>query len=147
MSPDEQPLVPELQRVLDLFGDLGREETMQALVDYANRFPELPERFAAAAADDANRVHECMTPVALFSEVEGGRIWYYADVPRSAPTIRAVLTILTSALNGQTLDTVLSVPAGFVSDLMHRVGLSTRERGLHAILARMKRQAAEARAA
>ena len=147
MSSDEQPLVPELQRVLDLFGDLGREETMQALVDYANRFPELPERFAARAADDANRVHECMTPVALFSEVEGGRIWYYADVPRSAPTIRAVLTILTSALNGQPLETVLSVPAAFVSDLMHRVGLSTRERGLHAILARMKRQAAEARAA
>ena len=138
---------PELDRVLDVFSRLGREQTMQALVDYANRFPELPDRFAALASSEAYKVHECMTPVALFSEIEDGGIRFYADVPRNAPTIRALLTILMQALNGRPPEDVLAIPSDFVSRLMRNVGLSTRERGLQAILARMKRHAREALAA
>jgi cysteine desulfuration protein SufE len=141
------PLPPELERVLDLFSRLGREQTMQALVDYANRFPELPDRFAALAAGEEHKVHECMTPVALFSEVDDGAIRFFADVPRNAPTIRALLSILMSALNGRPPEDVLAIPPDFVSRLMRNVGLSTRERGLQAILARMKRHAREALAA
>jgi len=120
---------------------------MQALVEYANGFPELPERFAALAAGEEHKVHECMTPVALFSEVENGRIRFYADVPRNAPTIRALLSILMKGLNGHPVEDVLAIPPDFVSRLMRNVGLSTRERGLQAILARMKRHAREALAA
>jgi cysteine desulfuration protein SufE len=137
----------ELDRVLDTFSRLGREQTMRALVEYANGFPELPERFAALAAGEEHKVHECMTPVALFSEVENGRIRFYADVPRNAPTIRALLSILMKGLNGHPVEDVLAIPPDFVSRLMRNVGLSTRERGLQAILARMKRHAREALAA
>lgn len=140
----EGALPPELERVLDLFSRLGREQTMQALVDYANRFPELPERFAALAASEEHKVHECMTPVALFSEVDDGAIRFYADVPRNAPTIRALLSILMAGLNGRPPGDVLSIPSDFVTRLMRNVGLSTRERGLQAILARMKRHARDA---
>lgn len=140
-------LTPELERVLDTFSRLGREQTMQALVEYANRFPELPERFAMLAASEEHKVHECMTPVALFSEMDNGRIRFYADVPRNAPTIRALLAILMSGLNDHPAEDVLAIPADFVSRLMRNVGLSTRERGLQAILARMKRHAREALAA
>lgn len=146
-SAAEHELPAALARVLDVFGTLGRDQTMQVLVEYAGRFPELPERYAGLAEDERYKVHECMTPVALFSQVEDGRIWFYADVPRSAPTIRALLAIFTEALNGQPPQTVLAIPADFVSRLMRKVGLSTRERGLNAMLARMKRHAAEALAA
>ena len=145
MTPGEAPA--ELERLLDRFAALGREPTMQLLVEYANRFPELPSRYAALAEDERYKVHECMTPVSLFSEIEDGRIWFYADVPRSAPTVRALLTIFTQALNGKPPEAVLAIPPDFVSRLMQKVGLSTRERGLHAIVARMKRHAAEALAA
>lgn len=146
-SAAEQPLPSGLARVLDLFGTLGREQTMQALVDYAGRFPELPQHYQGLADDERYRVHECMTPVALFSEVREGRIYFYADVPRSAPTIRALLAIFTEAVNGQAPEAVLAIPSDFVSRLMRNVGLSTRERGLNAMIARMKRHAAEAVAA
>ena len=147
-APDaEGALPPELERVLDLFSRLGREQTMQALVDYANRFPELPDRFAALAASEEHKVHECMTPVALFSEVDAGAIRFYADVPQNAPTIRALLSILMAGLNGRPPGDVLSIPSDFVTRLMRNVGLSTRERGLQAILARMKRHARDALAA
>lgn len=143
----EDALPPELERVLEAFSRLGRDQTMQALVDYANRFPELPDRFAALAAGEEHKVHECMTPVALFSEVDDGRIRFYADVPRNAPTIRALLAILMSGLNDRAPEDVLAIPSDFVSRLMRNVGLSTRERGLQAILARMKHHAREALAA
>lgn len=148
MSADEHAttLPPGLARVLDTFATMGREQTMQALVDYAKRFPELPERFAALADDDRYAVHECMTPVSLFSEVEDGRISFWADVPESAPTIRALLTIFMRALNGEAPETVLAIPPDFVHQLMGKVGLSTRERGLNAIVARMKAHAREAAA-
>lgn len=137
----------ELERLLDTFATLGREQTMQLLVEYADRFPKLPERYAEMAADDIYRVHECMTPVSLFSEIRDGGIWFYADVPRSAPTVRALLAIFTQALNGKPPETVLAIPSDFVARLMQKVGLSTRERGLNAMIARMKRHAAEALAA
>ena len=87
------------------------------------------------------------TPVSLFSEVREGRIYFFADVPKSAPTIRALLAIFTQALNGEPPETVLAIPSDYVSRLMRKVGLMTRERGLNAMLARMKRHAAEALAA
>lgn len=148
MSTDEHGLPPELERVLDRFALFGREQTMQALVDYAKRFPPLPERFAGLADDEEYKVHECMTPVALFSEVDdAGNLRFWADVPESAPTIRALIAIFTEALNGKPPETVLAIPPDFVSTLMRKVGLSTRERGLNAMVARMKRHAREALAA
>lgn len=147
-APDPPATVPpELQRLLDRFALFSREQTMQLLVEFANQFPELPERFAALAGSEEHIVHECMTPVALFSEVRDGGIWYYADVPKSAPTIRAILAIFMQALNGKAPEQVLAIPSTFVSELMRKVGLMTRERGLHAMLLRMKRHAAEALAA
>lgn len=137
---------PKLARVLDLFATMGREQTMQALVDYARRFPELPERYREMADDEAHKVHECMTPVSLFSETRDGGIWFYADVPESAPTIRALIAIFTDALNGLAPETVVSIPPDFVHQLMGKIGLSTRERGLNAIVARMKAHAREAAA-
>ncbi|MDX1661759.1 MAG: SufE family protein [Gemmatimonadota bacterium] len=151
MSTTEQlgpshDLPPGLARVLDTFAMMGRDQTMQALVDYARRFPELPERYREVADDEVHKVHECMTPVSLFSETRDGRIFFYADVPSSAPTIRALIAIFTDALNGQPPETVLAIPSDFVHQLMSKVGLSTRERGLNAMVARMKSHAREAAA-
>ena len=147
MTGTPPTLPPDLQRLLDRFSLFTREQTMQALVEFANSFPELPERFAELAGSEEHLVHECMTPVALFSEVRDGEIWFYADVPRSAPTIRAILAIFMQALNGKPPEQVLTIPSSFVSERMRKVGLVTRERGLHAMLLRMKRHAAEALAA
>ncbi|MGH7571681.1 MAG: SufE family protein [Gemmatimonadota bacterium] len=138
---------PRLERLLDRFEALSRDQTMAVLVEFAGQFAELPPKFAELARDERYVVHECMTPVSLFSEVQNGRIYFFADVPKSAPTIRALLAIFTQALNGEPPETVLAIPPDYVSRLMRKVGLMTRERGLNAMVARMKRHAAEAIAA
>ena len=136
-----------LDRLLDRFEKLGRDQTMALLVEFADQFPELPPRFAGLARDDRYKIHECMTPVSLFSELRDGRIYFFAEVPREAPTVRALITIFTQALNGEPPETVLAIPSDYVSRLMKKVGLMTRERGLNAMVARMKRHAVEALAA
>jgi cysteine desulfuration protein SufE len=139
----ETGVPPGIEKILRRFATLTPDLTRQALVQYANKLPPLPERFQGL--DPAQyRVTECQTPVAIFPEVVDGRMHFYADVPQGAPTIRALLALLFDALNGQPPETTLAIPADFVPQVMGKIGLATREAGLSAMVARLKRAAREA---
>lgn len=141
----ETGVPPGIEKILRRFATLTPDLTRQALVQYANKLPPLPERFQGL--DPAQyRVTECQTPVAIFPEVVDGRMHFYADVPQGAPTIRALLAMLFDALNGQPPETTLAIPADFVPQVMGKIGLATREAGLSAMVARLKRAAREAAA-
>jgi cysteine desulfuration protein SufE len=136
---------PGIEKILRRFATLSPDLTRQALVQYANRLPPLPERFRGL--DPAQyRVHECQTPVAIFPEVVEGRMRYHADVPQSAPTIRALLAMIFDALNDQPPEAVLAIPPDFVRQVMGKIGLETREVGLNAMVERLKRAARAAQA-
>src|SRR3954471_3795596 len=135
---------PSIDRVLKLFRSMGREEKMQALVQYSKKLKPLPERFK-----DIDRgtftVPECQTRVDIIPELRDGRMYFYADLNvRESPTIAAVLAILFSAVNGQPPSTTLAIPNDFVRTLMESIGLGAREPGLNAMIARLKRYAREA---
>ncbi|CAN5645300.1 SufE family protein [soil metagenome] len=132
-----------IQKILRRFATLSPDLTRQALVQYANRLPPLPERFATLDRADF-AVHECQTPVAIYPEVVDGLMYYHADVPQGAPTIRALLAMIFEAVNGQPPRTVLSIPQDFVRQVMDRIGLGTREVGLNAMVERLKRAARDA---
>jgi cysteine desulfuration protein SufE len=131
---------PGIQKILRRFATLTPDLTRQALVQYANRLPPLPERFQKLDREQY-AVHECQTPVAIYPEVVEGRMYYYADVPQSAPTIRALLAMIFEAVNGQTPEAVLGIPQDFVRQVMVHLGLGTREVGLNAMIERLKRAA------
>jgi cysteine desulfuration protein SufE len=133
--------VPEgIQKILRRFATLTPDMTRQALVQYANRLPPLPERFQTLDREQY-RVHECQTPVAIYPEVVDGRMQFHADVPQGAPTIRALLAMIFEAVNGQTPEAVLAIPDDFVRQVMDKLGLGTREVGLNAMVDRLKRAA------
>jgi cysteine desulfuration protein SufE len=133
--------VPEgIQKILRRFATLTPDMTRQALVQYANRLPPLPERFQTLDREQY-RVHECQTPVAIYPEVVDGRMQFHADVPQGAPTIRALLAMIFEAVNGQTPEAVLAIPEDFVRQVMDKLGLGTREVGLNAMVDRLKRAA------
>lgn len=137
-------LPPRIAAVLDRFRALGREDKMAALVSYARKLEPLPERFAAIA-DEAYNVPECQTPVRLFPEVSDGKLHFYVDInTRQSPTVAAFLSILLSAINDQPPETTLAIPDDFVRTMMAGIGLGTREVGLEAMVARLKRHAREA---
>jgi cysteine desulfuration protein SufE len=142
-----QPLPPSIARVLDRFRRMSREEKMQALVQYSRRLEPLPERFRALDRA-AFTVPECQTRVDLFPELRDGKMYFYADLdPRASPTIAAFLGLVFGAVNGEPPSTTLAIPADFVGTMMDGLGLATREVGLNAMVARLKRHAREAAAA
>ncbi|MEO8194790.1 MAG: SufE family protein [Gemmatimonadales bacterium] len=137
---------PSIDRVLRLFRMMGREEKMQSLVQYSKKLDPLPQRFR-----DVDRakftVPECMTRVDIIPELVDGKMYFHADLNvRQSPTIAAVLAIVFAAVNGQPPSTTLAIPPDFVRTLMESIGLGAREVGLNALLARLRRHAAEAAA-
>jgi cysteine desulfuration protein SufE len=143
-DPTQSAIPPSIERILSRFRVLGREEKMQALVQYAKRLEPVPERFLALDRSEFT-VPECQTRVDLFPEYRDGRLRFYADVnTRQSPTIAAFLSILFSAVNDQPPETTLAIPDDFVATIMDSLGLGTREVGLNAMLARVKRHALDA---
>ncbi len=137
----DAPLPPSIERVLQRFRAMGREEKMQALLSYARRLEPLPGRLAALDRAPFN-VPECQTRVDIFPESRDGRIHFYADInARQSPTVAASLGILFSAVNDHPPAVMLAIPADFVSTVMSSIGLHTREVGLNAMVERLKRHA------
>ena len=145
-APAASSIPPSIDRVLKLFRSMGREEKMQALVQYSKKLEPLPERFKDLDRG-AFTVPECMTRVDIIPEVRDGKIHFYADLNvRESPTIAAVLAIVFAAVNDQPPSTTLGIPADFVRILMESIGLGAREPGLNAMITRLKRHAREAEA-
>jgi cysteine desulfuration protein SufE len=145
-AQETSSIPPSIDRVLKLFRSMGREEKMQALVQYSRKLEPLPERFK-----DLDRgsftIPECMTRVDIIPEVRDGKIYFYADLNvRESPTIAAVLAIIFAAVNGQPASTTLGIPQDFVRTLMESIGLGAREPGLNAMVTRLKRYARDAEA-
>ena len=145
-APVAPSIPPSIERVLRLFRSMGREEKMQALVQYSKKLEPLPERFRDLDRG-AFTVPECMTRVAIIPEFRDGKIHFYADLNlRESPTIAAVLAIIFAAVNGQPPSTTLGIPQDFVRTLMESIGLGAREPGLNAMITRLKRYARDAQA-
>jgi cysteine desulfuration protein SufE len=135
---------PAITKILDRFRTMAREEKMQALVSYAKKLEPLPERLAALDRA-AFTVPECQTRVDVFPELHDGLLHFYADVNvRQSPTIAAFLSITFTAINDQPPAVTLAIPPDFVSTMMAGLGLSARESGLNAMVARLQRHARDA---
>lgn len=123
---------------------MGREEKMQALVQYSKKLEPLPERYQNVDHSLFN-IPECQTRVDIIPEFVDGRMHFYADLNiRQSPTIAAVLAIIFAAVNDQPPSTTLAIPPDFVRTLMESIGLGAREAGLNAMITRLKRYASQA---
>jgi cysteine desulfuration protein SufE len=139
-----------LEKVAEIvaeFADLDGREKLELLVDYANGLPPLPAAYEARKAAEDRRVHECQTPVFLWTEVEQGMARVVAEVAPEAPTVKGFVAILAAAVNGLPATEAAAIP----EDLLEQLGLADvlgilRSRGLRSITARIKRGLAEAAA-
>ena len=141
-------LHPRLQEIVDDFHEVPDRDRLQLLLEFSRDLPALPERYAAHR-DRMEPVPECQTPLFLAVEVEPDEaVHLFFDAPAEAPTTRGFAAILHAGLDGLDADEVLATPAEFSS----RLGLADlvsplRLRGMAAMLARIKRQVRDQRAA
>ena len=143
MTSASAPLPARLQEVVDDFAFVPAELRIEVLVEYSDKVPPLPARFA----DDHGQmeeVTECQTPFFLATDVDDdGRVSLWFDCPPEAPTTRGFAGILATGLDGATVTEVLGVPDDFYEQMGLGEAISPlRLRGLDAVLRRLKRQLA-----
>jgi len=137
------PLPPRLQRIVDRFQRAPRELRVQALLQFANKVPPLPEELCHGAG--LEQVHECQTPFFLATRIDGdGAVHLFFDAPAESPTVRGFAGILREGLEGLPWREVMAVPPDFYTKMgLDAVVSPLRLRGMGAILARLKRQVEE----
>lgn len=121
---------------------------LSMLLDFAKKLPPLPPELEAEKDLDARRVHECMTPVHLWVLPDAdkpGAVRLHIAVAPEAPTVQGILSIIVHAYDHSTPAHIATIPP----DLLSRLGLDScirmnRAVGLNAIIARIKREAAQA---
>lgn len=133
-----------LDTIVGEFADLDAREKLELLVDYARGLPPLPAEYEARKATEDRRVHECQTPVFLWTESDAGQARLVADVAPEAPTVKGFVAILAEAVAGRPVAEAAALP----DDILERMGLAEvlgilRARGLRAMIARVKRGFAE----
>ncbi len=131
-----------LEKSLTRFRTLSREMRLQLLLNYAKKFPDLPEELSEARDRGLNRVEECQTPLFLWVGQEDGKVRIHADAPREAPTVRGFMGFLMEQLNGRTPEEVEELPM----DLLERMGLgevlgTMRTNGLSHVIVRIRAEA------
>ena len=127
-----------LREIIDDFQLSEGREKLELLLQFSEQMAPLPERLRNDK-HDREQVHECMTPVFIFSDLKDGRLIFHLDIPKSAPTVRGFASILVQGLEGATPEEVLSVPADFYINMgLDKVLTHQRLNGISAILAHMK---------
>lgn len=138
------PELPEsLQTIVDDFNGVAPQQRLELLLEFADELPEVPTE-AGLTPDMLESVPECQSPVAVRAVLHAGIATIYVMAPPSAPTTRGFGSILAHGLSGLTAQQVLDVDDGFPDRLGLRDVVSMlRLNGMHAMLARIKRQIAE----
>lgn len=132
-------LPPRLQQIVDVMRASPKEFRTEALLDYSNRVPPLPD---GMSVDQLEQVHECQTPFFVATEVDSeGGVHLYFQAPAESPTVRGFAGMLHAGLEGEKVDVVLGIPDDFYYGMgLEEVVSPLRLRGMGAIMARMKRQ-------
>ena len=140
---EQDHLPPQLAEIIEDFEWAQGREKLEMLLDYSERMPPLPD-WLADEHESMDQVQECMTPVYVAAETEDGHMNFYFDVPPESPTVRGYAAILAEGLRGATPQQVLETPADFYQRMgLDKVLTHQRLNGISAILAHMKRLAAE----
>lgn len=131
---------PPLRAIIEDFRSMEPRERLESLLDFALSMPELPG-FLHDARDQMEQVHECQTPIFVFTDIVDAGVHVYIDVPKESPTVRGYAAIVQEGLEMASPDTVLHTP----DDIHYLLGLQEaispqRIRGLHVLMAYLKRQ-------
>lgn len=138
-QPESAALPAKLQEIVSMFRSAPKAMRLQALLDYSRKLPALPDKYVEHP-EFLQPVPECTSPFFLVTERDGqGGVNLHFKVPEEAPTVRGYAGILHEALNGESPETILSVPNDFYLNMgLTELITPMRLRGMGAILGRLK---------
>lgn len=112
---------PKLQALIDDFAFLDRNDRMQFLVEYADRFGEVavPEHIATRPFPAENHVTRCESEAYVWGEErdDGTFDFYFAVENPQGVSAKAWAVILGESLSGQPLETVATTDPQVVFEI------------------------------
>ncbi|HUN21560.1 MAG TPA: SufE family protein [Anaerolineales bacterium] len=127
-----------LQQIIEDFRFAEGREKLELLLQFSEEMQPLPD-WLERDHDSMTQVHECMTPVFVFSQKEGDGLQWYFDVPKESPTVRGFAAVLGQGLAGANAPQVLALPNDFYYEMgLQSVLTGQRMNGIGAILRYMK---------
>ena len=137
MSKEIQIAQDELIADFELFEDWM--DRYQYLIDLGRRLPEFPDELRT----EENRIRGCQSQVWFVAENNGGRLHFRAI--SDAAIVSGLIALLLRLYSDRLPQDILDTPSDFVAALQLESHLSpTRSNGLAAMLAAIRRFAAEA---
>lgn len=114
------PKVSELLEDLTLIEDRSDRQLM--LIDFADRFVDVPERIAVRPFSETNHVQRCESEAYVFTESsEGGGVKFHFAVENpQGISAKAMAVILDETLSGETPDVIAEVPTDLVYQIFGR---------------------------
>jgi len=131
-------LPARLQEIVEDFNFCEGQEKLEYLLEFAEALPSLPEQFSDKR-DEMEEVHECITPVFIYAEIDNGRYHYHFDIPPEAPTVSGFARILQEGMDNLTSAEIQAVPNEFYLETgLQTVLTGQRLNGISAMLIHMK---------
>jgi cysteine desulfuration protein SufE len=132
------------QEIIEAFQEVPASLRLELLLEYSESLPALPSRYEDHP-ELLERVEECQSPVYLFVELDlSNKVNVFLTAPDEAPTTKGFASLLQKCLDSETAESVLSFDESFVDELgITELVSPLRIRGLHGMLARIKRQVKE----
>lgn len=134
----------ELVEVFELLDD--RSERIQALIDTADRFVEVPVEVAQRPFDDARKVPACESEAFVWAvpRTDGTLDFHFAVENPQGISARAMATILRETASGAPLAEVAEIPEDVPMTLFGRELSMGKNMGLMAMIAMVRTEAKRA---
>lgn len=107
----------KLREILEIFDEVSESERIEVLLDYSDRFVEVPKSLAVRPFAEENRVQRCESEAYVFTEplAEGNTLKFHFAVENpQGVSAKALGAILQESLSGGSVEDILSVPEDIV---------------------------------
>lgn len=111
------PTMPEaLERLLEDFKFADRAERIDMLIEYADRFKDVPPEVATRPFGEEHHVQKCESDAYVWAkdQPDGTQKYYFAVENPQGISAKAWAVIMDETLSGQPLDVVASTPCDIV---------------------------------
>ena len=111
---------PKLAAIVSDFDDtMDRDFRSEVLIDFADRFQDVPPRIATRPFPESHRVPACESKAFTFIErkVDGTIIPHFAVENPQGISAKALATILKESLEGETPETIAAIDEHLVHQL------------------------------
>lgn len=138
--PDYSDYPPALHEILEIIDESPVSDVHEMLLDYSDRFEDVPSSIATRPFPESNRVPQCESEAFVFTEqtADGGVNFYYAVENPQGVSARALASILQETMQGAPINDIANIPEQFVYKLFGRGVSMGKGAGLMGMISLLK---------